>query len=51
MEGADGTSINTGHLACMWRAKMKGKNSIKERGGKEKRGSRNQERNTVATEN
>ena len=51
MEGADGTSINTSHLACTWRAKMKGKESIKERGGKERRGSKNQEGNTVAIEN
>ena len=47
MEGADGTSINTSHLTGTWRAKMKGK----ERRGKEKGGLRNQERNTVVTEN
>ena len=32
MEGVDGTSINTSHLACTWRAKVKGKESIKEKG-------------------
>ena len=50
-DGADGTSINTNHLACMWRVKMKGEGSIKEEGGTERKGSRNQERNTVAIMN
>ena len=51
MEGADGTSINTNHLACMWRTKMKGEESIKERRGNGRKGSRNQDKNTVAIEN
>ena len=51
MEGVDGTSINTNYLACMWRAKVKGKESIKEKSCKERRGLENQERNTVAIRN
>ena len=51
MEGADGTSINTNHLACMWRVEMKGEDSIKEEGDNERRESRNQERNIVAIRN
>ena len=47
-EGANGTSINTNHLACTWRVKMKGEESIKGEGGNERRRLRNQERNTVA---
>ena len=50
-EGADETSINTNHLACTWRVKMKGERSIKGKGGTERKGSRNQERNTVAIMN
>ena len=50
-EGADGTSINTNHLAYTWRVKMKGEGSIKGEGGTERKGSRNQERNTVAIMN
>ena len=50
-EGADGTSINTNHLVCMWRVEKKGKGSIKGEEGNERRGSRNQERNTVAIKN
>ena len=51
MEGADGTSINTSHLAYTWKTKMKGEESIKERGGHGKKGSENQERNIVAIRN
>ena len=51
MEGADETSINTNHLACMWRVKMRGEESIKGEGGNERKGLRNQERNTVAIGN
>ena len=49
-EGADGTSINTNHLACTWRVKMKGEKSIKEREAL-REGNQNQERNTVAIKN
>ena len=48
MEGADGTSIKTIHLACTWRTKMKGEESTKGEGGNRRRGSRNQEKNIVA---
>ena len=51
MEGADGTNINTSHLACTWWTRMRGKGSIKGKGGNKKGRSKNQERNTVATEN
>jgi len=51
MEGADGIGINTSHLACTWRTKMKGEKSIKERGGNGRRGPTNLVRNTVAIEN
>ena len=51
MEGADGTGINANHLAYIYRTKMKGEESIKERGGNGRGGSRNLERNTIATEN
>ena len=51
MEGADGTSINTNHLACTWRTRMKGEGSVKGRGGNRKGRSENQKRNIVATEN
>ena len=30
MASADGTSIQTDHLACMWKVEMKRKDSIKE---------------------
>ena len=51
MEGADGTSINTSHLACTWRTRMRGEGSIKGRGGNRKWRSKNQKRNTVTIEN
>ena len=51
MEGDDGTSINTNHLACTWRTRMRGEGSVKGRGGNRKGRSENQERNIVATEN
>ena len=42
MGSADGTSINTDRLACMWKVEMKRKDSIKEGvseiGGSGKRG-------------
>ena len=39
MEAVDGTSIDTRHLASTWRAKVKGKESIKKKRCKERRGS------------
>ena len=50
-EGADGTSINTNHLAYTWKVDMKGEVSIKEEGSNERGGSRNQEKNTVTIMN
>ena len=50
-EDADGTSINTNHLVSTWRVEKKGKGSMKGEEGNERRGSRNQERNTVAIKN
>ena len=48
MEGADETSINTRHLACTWKAKVKGKESIRKERCKERRGSeKSGEKNTV----
>ena len=41
MGGADGISINTTSLACMWKVKMKGEESIKEEGINERGGLRN----------
>ena len=43
--------LNTNHLVCMWRVKMKREESIKGEGGNERKGSRNQERNIVAIRN
>ena len=51
MEGADGTSINTNHLACTWGVKRRGEENIKGEGGSKKGGSRNQERKTVPIRN
>ena len=42
---------NTNLLVCTWRVEMKGEESIKGEGSNERGGSRNQERNTVATKN
>ena len=33
MGNTDGTSINTNHLACMWKVEMERGDSIKEEGG------------------
>ena len=38
MGGADGTSINTNHLAYRWKVEMKSEESIKEEGGNEIKG-------------
>jgi len=38
MGGANGTNINTSHLACTWKAKTKGKVNIKGKRCKEKEG-------------
>ena len=46
-----GQVSNTNHLVCMWRVKMKGEESTKGEGSNERRGSINQERNTVAIRN
>ena len=43
-EGADGTGINTNHLACTWRVKMKGEGSIKGEKGTERKGLRKREK-------
>ena len=51
MEVVDGTSINTSHLASTWRAKVKAKESIKKKRCKERRGSENYKRNTIAIKN
>ena len=39
MESANGTSIHTDRLTCTWKVDMKKKDSIKEVGGSETRGS------------
>ena len=39
-EGANGTSINTNHLAYTWRVEMKWEDNIKEEGDNERKGSR-----------
>ena len=44
MGGADGTSINTNHLAYRWKVEMKRNESIKEEGGNEIRGLRKKEK-------
>ena len=41
MEDTDGTNINTNDLACTWRVKMKGEESIKELGSNGREGSIN----------
>ena len=46
---ADGTSINTNRLICMWKVEMKRRNSIKEEGGNETRGSRKKEKIIVTS--
>ena len=43
-EGADETSINTNHLACTWRVKMKGERSIKGERGTERKRSKSREK-------
>ena len=40
MESADGTSINTSHLAYRWKVEMKRRESIKEEGGNKIKGSK-----------
>ena len=42
---------NTNHLVYTWMVKIKGEESIKREGSNERKGSRNQERNTVAIRN
>jgi len=49
MKGADGTSINTGHLARTWRTRMRGEGSIKEGRGNRRKGSENKEKITVVS--
>ena len=51
MEVADGTSINTSHLTSTWRAKVKVKESIKNKRCKERGDWKNHKRNTVAIKN
>ena len=51
MEGADGTSINTNHLASTWRAKVKKKESIKKKRCKERRGLEKLQEITVVIKN
>ena len=46
-----GQISSTNHLACKWGVKMKEEESIKGEGGSERKGSRNQESNTVAIRN
>ena len=49
MGGADGTSISTNHLAYRWKVGMKRKESIKEEGGNEIKGSgKKGEKNNIA---
>ena len=48
MEGADGTNINSSHLACMWRTRMRGEGSMKGERGNRRKGSRKKEKITVA---
>ena len=43
-EGANGTSINTNHPACIWRVEMQGEDSIKEEEGNERGGSKQREK-------
>ena len=43
-----GKVSSTNHLACTWGVRMKEEDSIKGEGGSERKGSRNQEKNTVA---
>ena len=38
MGRADGISINTNSLVCMWKVEMKMRDNIKEEGGNETRG-------------
>ena len=46
-----GQVSSTNHLVCTWRVEIKREKSIKKEGSNERRGSRNQERNTVAIKN
>ena len=43
MKGADGTSINTSHLPCTWRTRMRGEGSIKGGGSNRRGGSKERE--------
>ena len=49
-EGADGTSINTNHLACTWKVEMKREDSINKEEGNEKGGLKLRE-NSIAIKN
>ena len=49
MGSADGTSINTNHLACTWRVEMKRRYSIKEEGENEIGDREKHGENTVAS--
>ena len=44
MGSADGTSISTNHLVYRWKVEMKMRESIKEEGGNEIRGSKSGKR-------
>ena len=48
-EGTDRTSISTNHLACTWREKMKGEESIKGEIGNERGGGGEQKGKNIAT--
>ena len=49
MRSADRTSINTDCLACTWKVEMKRKDSIKEEGDNEMKGSKKRDEITVAS--
>ena len=49
MESANGTNINTSHLACTWTTRMRGEGSIKGGRGNRRRGSRNKEKITITS--
>ena len=50
-EWADGTSINTNHLAYTWKVEMKGEDSIIEGGGNVREGLRNKEKKHCSIKN
>ena len=49
MGSTDGTSIHTDRLACTWKVEMKRKDSIKEEGDNEMKGSKKRDEITVAS--